>query len=70
MKKAAPTTEAAQHNQPININTIRALRHMLAAIANLQTAPAVTQREQVLITETYLLLRSEVRRIAGRGGAE
>ncbi len=69
MKKAAPTTEAAPYNQPVNCNTIRALRHMLAAIANLQNVSAITQREQVLLAEAHMLLRSEVRRLAGRGDA-
>lgn len=69
MNEATPTTEAAPSNQPINSNTIRALRHMLAALSNLQRVTAITQREQVLLAETHLLLRATVRRLAGKGGS-
>ncbi|MEL5848239.1 MAG: hypothetical protein U7M05_02605 [Candidatus Igneacidithiobacillus chanchocoensis] len=58
-----------QNNQQINVSTIRALRHLLTAVGNLQTVSAITQAEQVLLAETHLLLRSEVRRLAGKGGA-
>lgn len=67
MKKPAPTNENEQHNQPINLNTIRALRHMLAAIANLQKITATNEQEQVLIAEIHLALRAETRRIVGIG---
>jgi hypothetical protein len=32
MEKAAPTTEAAQNNTPVNHNSVKALRHLLAAL--------------------------------------
>lgn len=67
---ATPVTKAASITKPVNINTIRALRHILSAVANLQYVSAVSQSEQVLLAETHMLLRSEVRRLAGRGGAE
>ena len=69
MKKPAPTNENEQHNQPINSNTIRALRHMLAAVANLQSVSAVTQSEQVALAEIHMMLRAQVCRLAGKGGA-
>lgn len=70
MKKPAPTNENEQHNRQINPSTIRALRHMLAAVGNLQGVAAVTQQEQALLAETHLALRAQVRRLAGRGGAQ
>ncbi|MBN6742208.1 hypothetical protein JKG47_17090 [Acidithiobacillus sp. MC6.1] len=67
MKKATPATEVTPNNQPINHNTIRALRHMLAGIANLQKITATNEQEQVLIAEIHLALRAEIRRIVGIG---
>ena len=69
MNEAAPVTEAAPSNQPINLNTIRALRHMLSAVANLQSVSAVTQSEQLALAEIHMMLRANVRRLAGNGGA-
>ena len=58
-------SEIEAHNTPINPNTIRALRHILSAVANLQTVSTASQSEQVLLGETHLLLRENVRRLAG-----
>lgn len=61
--KKAQTPEEIQTNQHVNLNTIRALRHILAGIANLQKITGTTGQERVLIAEIHIALSAEIRRI-------
>lgn len=70
MKKAQTPEEIQTINTPVNPSIIIALRHMLAAVSNLQTVSSASKSEQILLAESHLLLRKNIRRLAGRGGAE
>ncbi len=65
----AATHESNDRNAQLNDNINKAIKHMLDAISCLQSVSGATVCEQILTAETHLILRDQVRRVAGRGGA-
>jgi hypothetical protein len=66
MKKAAPTNENDQFTQRTNPTTIRTLRHLLAALANLQSLSAVTPWEELLLRHVAQQVGIETERLGVR----
>ena len=66
MKQATPITEVAPYNQQKNPTTIRTLRHLLAALANLQTISAVTPWEELLLRHVAQQIGIETERLGVR----
>ncbi|MBU2855437.1 hypothetical protein HF289_00675 [Acidithiobacillus ferrooxidans] len=65
MKKPAPLSQNELHNQQTNPTTIRTLRHLLAALANLQTISAVTPWEELLLRHVAQQVGIETERLGG-----
>lgn len=68
--KMAATHESNDRNEQLNDNINKAVKHMLDAISCLQSVSVATVAEQTLAAVTHQELRAQVRRIAGRGGAQ
>jgi len=70
MKKPVPLAKNEQHNQLLDYNAIRAARHMLAALSNLQFIGRVSNSEQVILYEIHHAIRSQIHRLTGKSGVQ
>ncbi len=63
MKKPAPTNENEQHNQPINRTSVKAHRHLLAALQAYQELDFATSEACLASRWTWESIKVELDRL-------